>query len=78
MKNILGIILLIIVTHVVAQIPEPAKPQTKPIALMNGIIHIGNGEVIDNGILTFEKGQITSVGDARSVKIDLSRYEVIY
>ena len=77
MKNIIGLILLTITIHVAAQVPEPAQPQTKPVALMNGIVHIGNGEVIDNGIITFEKGKITSVGDARSVKIDLSGYEVI-
>jgi len=77
MKNIIGIILITLAFNISAQVPEPAQPQSKPVALMNGIVHIGNGDVIENGILTFEKGKITSVGDARSVKIDLSDYEVI-
>ncbi len=59
-----------------AQVPEPAPPQKKPVALMNGIIHVGNGEIYENGILIIEEGKITSVGDARNVKIDLTGYEV--
>jgi imidazolonepropionase-like amidohydrolase len=77
MKHILGIILIILALQVNAQIPVPAGPQTKPIALMNGIVHTGNGTVIDNGIITIDKGKITSIGDARVVKIDLTGYEVI-
>lgn len=59
-----------------SQVPEPASPQTKPVALMNGIIHVGNGEVFENGILIFRAGKITSVGDARRVKVDLTGYDV--
>jgi imidazolonepropionase-like amidohydrolase len=77
MKHIIGILLLVVLLNAEAQVPKPAKRQSGPVALMNGIIHIGNGKVIDNGILTFEEGKITSVGDARAVKIDLTGYKVI-
>ncbi len=77
MKYILGIVFTFLTLQLNAQVPAPAGAQDKPIALMNGIIHIGNGEVIDNGIITIHDGKISSVGDARSVKIDLSGYEVI-
>lgn len=60
-----------------AQTPVPAKPQTKPIALMGGIAHIGNGQVIQNSLITFDKGKLTAVADATTVKMDLSGYEVI-
>ena len=77
MKHILGIILILLTLKLNAQVPVPAGEQTKPIALMNGIVHTGNGTVIDNAIITIDEGKITSVGDARSVKIDLAGYEVI-
>jgi len=77
MKYITGLLALILSFYSNAQVPVPAGPQERPIALMNGIIHIGNGEVIENGILTIHDGKISSVGDARVVKIDLTDYEVI-
>ena len=77
MKHIIGIIFILLVLQLNAQVPTPGGPQTKPIALMNGIIHTGNGTIVDNGIITIDKGKITSVGDARSVKIDLTVYDVI-
>lgn len=77
MKYIFGILFTFLILQLNAQVPAPAGVQDKPIALMNGIIHIGNGEVINNGIITIHDGKISSVGDARAVKIDLSVYEVI-
>lgn len=59
-----------------AQNPAPAKPQTKPIALVGGTIHVGNGTVIDKGTLVFDKGILTAVGDA-STGFDRNATEVI-
>jgi imidazolonepropionase-like amidohydrolase len=77
MKYILGILYAFLTLQLNAQVPVPAGPQEKPVALMNGIIHIGNGQIIDNGIITIHDGKISSVGDARTIKIDLTDYEVI-
>ena len=41
----------------------PANPQTDIIAIVGGTIHVGNGEIIQNGIIQFEKGKITYVGN---------------
>lgn len=60
-----------------AQVPEPVAAQQKPILLMNGTAHIGNGEVIENSVVAFENGKITLVGDARTVRLDMSGFEVI-
>lgn len=59
--------LLGLATAVQAQNPAPARPQTKPIVLTGATIHIGNGEVIQNGSIAFDKGIITQVGPAGSV-----------
>lgn len=65
-KLIAGLLLGLTV-GVQAQNPAPAKPQTKPVVLTGATIHIGNGEVIQNGAIAFEKGIITQVGTAASV-----------
>lgn len=60
-----------------AQKPVPAPPQSKPIAIKGGTAHIGNGQVMENALITFDKGKLTNVADGNTAKIDLSGYEVI-
>lgn len=60
-----------------AQNPAPARPQTKTIALMSGTVHVGNGQVIPNGIVLFSNGVITNVVDGTLVKLNLTDVEVI-
>lgn len=64
-----------IVTASLAQVPAPADKQSQPIILLNGTAHIGNGEVIENSAIGFEKGKLTFVGSASDV-IDKSKYQV--
>lgn len=40
----------------------PAKPQSKPILITGATIHVGNGQVIENGYIAFDKGKITAIG----------------
>jgi imidazolonepropionase-like amidohydrolase len=77
MKKLVYIILVVLSTVAFAQPPIPAKPQTKPIALMGGVAHLGNGQVIQNSIVAFDKGKLTIVADATTVRVDLSKHEVI-
>ena len=72
----LTIFLSLISLGVWAQNPAPAKPQTKAIALVGGTIHVGNGTVIEKGIVVFDKGILTAVGDANTA-FDRSKTEVI-
>jgi imidazolonepropionase-like amidohydrolase len=44
----------------------PALPQREPIALTNATIHVGNGQVINNGTVVFKNGKITEVSAAAS------------
>src|SRR5271170_2668206 len=65
MKKILlistGLLLSTILTYGQANI-SPAKPQSKPIVITGATIHIGNGQVINNGYIAFDKGKITAIG----------------
>jgi len=48
---------------------SPAKPQSGPIVITGATIHVGNGQVIDNGYITFDKGKITAVGSGAAPAI---------
>ncbi|RZK50736.1 MAG: amidohydrolase [Pedobacter sp.] len=56
---------------------SPAKAQTQRVIVMGGTIHTGEGTVIENGYITFEKGKITGLGDATTVKINTDGARVI-
>ena len=60
-----------------AQAPAPAPKQQQPIALMNGIAHLGNGQVIQNSAILIRDGKIESVVDATNTRLALEGYEVI-
>ncbi len=59
-----------------AIVPLPAADQSGPIAITGAIIHVGNGEVIADGIITFDEGVITAIGSAGD-NIDLRNHQVI-
>src|ERR1700733_3730797 len=46
--------------------PTPAQKET--VALTNATIHVGNGQVIENGMIVFTNGKITQVGPTASVQ----------
>lgn len=60
---------------VFAQVPTPAPDQSAPIAIVNGRVHVGNGEVIENAAILFADGVITSV--TKAADADLSGYTQI-
>ena len=56
----------------------PAPEQTQAILITGATAHLGNGKVIANSLLAFEKGKITMLGDAASLKVDASKnYQTI-
>lgn len=58
-------------TNINAQsVPTPGDVQEKPIYILGGTYHLGNGEVIENGVLSFEDGKITLVGENQDPKFD--------
>jgi imidazolonepropionase-like amidohydrolase len=65
MKKILifgGLLLSSVLTYAQATI-SPAKPQLAKIIITGATIHVGNGQVINNGYIAFDKGKITAIGD---------------
>lgn len=56
---------------------SPAKAQSQRIIVKGGIIHTGDGNVIDNGYLIFDKGKITGIGDATVVKLNMTDAKMI-
>lgn len=52
-----------------AQTPTPAQEQQKPVVIRNATLHIGNGTVIEQGTLVFEKGKISIVEKNATVNL---------
>lgn len=77
MKKLLVLFITLAVLTGYGQNPAPAKPQTKTIALMGGTVHIGNGQVLPNGVVLFSNGIITNVVDGTIVRLDLTNVETI-
>lgn len=77
MKKLLIPIVTLVALTSHGQNPAPAKPQTKAIALTGGIVHVGTGQVIPNGVVLFSNGIITNVVDGTTVRLNLTDVEVI-
>lgn len=60
-----------------AQSPVVAPSQSKPVMLVGGTIHTGNGDIIEDGTIVFAGGKITAIGRPSEIKTDRSGYEVI-
>lgn len=58
-----------------SQQPVPAPAQTKSILLMNGIAHLGNGEVIQNAAIGFKNGKLDLVADATTIRLQAGAYD---
>ncbi|MPR32337.1 amidohydrolase family protein [Salmonirosea aquatica] len=76
MKHLVLAFLALLPFGLQAQNPAPATPQSRPIVLTGATIHVGNGQVIQNGVIAFDKGLITSIGPA-STTVDRAASEVI-
>ncbi|MFZ9588301.1 MAG: amidohydrolase family protein [Chitinophagaceae bacterium] len=65
MKNILlNLLTLIAVVSINAQeTVYPAKKQEGPVFIMNGTVHVGNGQVLNNTSIEIKDGKITAIGD---------------
>jgi hypothetical protein len=71
------VLILACIIQATAQSPVVAPVQKKPVMLVGGTIHTGTGDVIENGIIVFASGKITSVGKTADNKTDRTGYEVI-
>jgi imidazolonepropionase-like amidohydrolase len=68
MKKILFYILFLFSLNASSQeTVYPAPKQDKPIIIQNATIHVGNGQVIENGSVLITNGKITAVGKNLSV-----------
>lgn len=70
-KPLLSLFAVLATLLLQAQSPQPAPAQSKPIAIIGGTAHLGNGQVIEDALITFEQGKITRV-DRATAKVDIS------
>ncbi|MET2984650.1 amidohydrolase family protein [Aureibaculum conchae] len=68
-KNIVLSLLLVCTIQLTAQ-QTPADAQSETITIVGATSHIGNGEVIENSVITFENGKITTIEKATTSNIN--------
>jgi imidazolonepropionase-like amidohydrolase len=62
-KILLNLLALIAVVSINAQeTVYPAKKQEGPVFIMNGTVHVGNGQVLNNTSIEIKDGKITAIG----------------
>ena len=49
----------------------------RPILIINGTVHIGNGTLIKPAFIAMENGIITHVGSSSTIRLDVARYNLI-
>ncbi len=77
MKHIYIMLCLFISGNLLAQVPAPAPKQSKPIAITGATIHVGDGTVIENGVITFQDGKIVAVGKSGEVNVDIDKFKLV-
>jgi len=77
-KIFLGAVIMMICNILVAQDDVyPAKKQTSPILIKNGMVHVGNGQILNNTSIEIKDGKITAIGNSvaassNSITLDAS------
>tara|TARA_Y100000746_G_scaffold40294_1_gene29977 strand:+ start:2695 stop:3999 length:1305 start_codon:yes stop_codon:yes gene_type:complete len=61
MKKFIILFLVLLNAKLFAQVPEPVNDQTKPVLIYNAFIHIGDGNIIEKGFVSFDNGKIKDV-----------------
>lgn len=81
MKRISHLLILTFTHFLIASaqsdVPAPAPAQTQSIYLTHATVHTGNGRVLNDATVAFEKGKIVFVGEAASFKTDMTIGKVI-
>jgi imidazolonepropionase-like amidohydrolase len=72
--HILATLFIVSVAHAQESV-YPAKKQDAPVIIMNGTIHVGNGQVLNNQSIEIKDGKITAIGNNiaaadNAVKVD--------
>ncbi len=62
MKKHLLLLLFCCWAAIVGAQTTPGAAQQQPIVIINATIHVGNGQVIENGFIHFDKGKIVATG----------------
>jgi imidazolonepropionase-like amidohydrolase len=63
MKNYIYILFILVISTTIAQ-QTPANAQKTAVVITNTTLHIGDGTVLENAAIAFDKGKITYVGSS--------------
>lgn len=71
------LLLRLLLIYLLFSQPACSQENEKPVLLLNPTVYTGSGEVYENAALAIEDGKISMLADARTIRLDLSAYEVV-
>lgn len=76
MKNLKILLFTMLGSFLLNAQQTPAPKQSKTIAIIGATAHIGNGNLVENSLIVFDNGKITTISNNQN-DIDISGMEVI-
>lgn len=68
---------LIILSAILGITTSGYSQNKNKVILINGIAHIGNGQIIENSYIAFSNGKIEMVADGKGIKLNPSAYDTV-
>lgn len=77
MRIILTLVLASTAFAALAQVPMPTPAQAKPVLITGATLHVGNGTVVPDAAVAFDKGRLTYAGPASGFTQDKAGFDAI-
>ena len=77
MRIILTLVLASTAFAALAQVPMPTPAQAKPVLITGATLHVGNGTVVPDAAVAFDKGRLTYAGPAAGFTQDKAGFDAI-
>lgn len=68
---------LMVIPMLSMAITASAQKDKKHVALINGVVHVGNGKVYDPGIVAFQNDKLEMVADAKGIRLNPAVYDTV-
>ncbi len=77
MTRLFIVTLLLIGSMTYAQVPTPSETYAGRMLIQYATVHIGNGEVLQNGLVEVQNGEISRVADASKSRVNAADYDTV-
>lgn len=76
-KMMMLFVILLASSNAFSQVSGPVSKYPNKVLILGGMVHIGNGQVIENGAVAFENGLFTFVKDQMRKRVSVNEYDTV-